>query len=149
MGYVFSGFFAADPSLLGRALEQWPTCRGRIIERPFWGFGIAFLSWHLARSAEAEVANDEFILEAQKRLVDWSKDFPSTNFVWIEAECFGGACLYYGFVYRNGESVAVGDVNDDIGSDQNLLQLLTYLGVNQPTRYFEPFTRGYFDTPEK
>ncbi len=39
------------------------------------------------------VQNDD--LEAQ--LVDWSQQFPDITFAYIEADCFGGKCVYAGF----------------------------------------------------
>jgi hypothetical protein len=144
VGYVFSGFFAADPSLYDRAVEHWPACHARRIEKPFIGFGMSCPDWHEARTPEAVAANDAFTSEAQQRLLEWSRDHPTTNFVWINAECFGGLCDYYGFVCRGGEVIEVVDTIEDSLSKQNLLQLLGYLGVHQSDIYFEPFTRGYF-----
>ena len=42
MGFQFAGFFAqGEQALLDVALARWPGCQGRLIRKPFQGFGIA------------------------------------------------------------------------------------------------------------
>jgi|GEM_PF-3512076 len=65
--------------------------------------------------------------------------FPDQRFACIEADCFGGTCMYSGDTVGPGERVYAN------GSDAHQT-LLAAIGVSDPSWYFAPFTRGFFDT---
>lgn len=134
MTYTFEGFFAAtEETLLPTVFERWPECDGKIILHPFKGIGVSCNKLY----GKAQAIKSE--LPALRQL------FPTVDFVWIEVECFGGLCDYSGTVYRNNQVMFFTAWPEDIGeSEDNLRQLLTYLGVNRESILFEPFQRGYF-----
>ncbi len=149
MTYLFSGFFApADADFLAEILEEWPRCRGRLIETPFAGFGVSCPTQ--ASTAEEDLANKALAKKMKRVLRKWSIRYPTVNFVWFDVECVAGKCLYWGFVCRDGDTIAVETNEDEHESDQALLRLLSYLGVSQQTKHFEPFARGFFsEDPEQ
>ncbi len=147
MGYRFNGFFAqADASLLELAMHQWPFCIGRSIAIPFTGIGIMCPSLSDANTDEAVEIALEQITAVEEGLIPWSKQFPSTVFVYIEADCVGGNCLYDGYVCRDGSILVRYDSTDQspAQSRQDLKRLLTWLGLTENTIYFAPFERGFF-----
>lgn len=133
MGYIFAGFFAlADESVLKKALEQWSFCKGKVIKTPFEGIGVSC------------PISDTSVEQLKSELLLWSTNFQSINFVFIQVECWGGMCNYWGHICNN-EKIILDEVYDD--DDQSgtirLLKLLGYLGVSQTN--FEPFHRCYFN----
>src|SRR5579871_728503 len=92
MGYEFSGFFArAGQDVLDRGLQYFPGCSGRVIEKPFRGIGLEV--WEYDSEA------NDFLY---KNLPAWTENYPETIFVYIDALCFGGKCVYNGTVYQGG-----------------------------------------------
>jgi hypothetical protein len=150
MGWQFAGFFArADASVLEAALRMWPGCQGRLIADPFPGMGVA-VSAHALTYGDSEQEQEQaqqlaWALECG--LVAWSRHYPLTLFVFIRADCFGGACVYEGYVCQDGavrERAADGDDGDRSGAA--LRQLVRALGVELgDPPLFAPFTRGFFD----
>lgn len=144
MGFRFQGFFSdGDEALMTAALSRWPFCTAKTIAAPFCGFGLR------APDCEREADSDdeyERLLElsfAMKRgLAEFSNDFPAATFVLIDADCFGGTCLYTGFVAQAG-TVSFGVTEMQPGAEQ-LQRLLWPLGVQLQSGYFAPFTRGYW-----
>jgi hypothetical protein len=147
MGYQFAGFFApAGPDVLDAALAAWPECRGRLIAEPFRGIGVAVPSRLLTRTAtdEDEDRAEELAWSIEQNLPEWTRMYPAIPFVYLRAECFGGVCLYSGHVCQNGVMLERAEDPDE-GGDA-LVRLVRALGVELgPGRYFEPFTRGFFD----
>lgn len=68
-----------------------------------------------------------------------------TPFVFIRADCFGGRCLYEGYVCENG--AILHQAQDLRGCEGGALpRLVQALGVELATPPFvEPLTRGFFD----
>lgn len=148
MGYTFNGFFAtATEPVLEAALQRWPFCRGRVIDNPFKGIGVATPPWPERPTLEEEEVHYQRIHDFDQGLIKWTQGFPDVTFVKIWVSCFGGRCLYWGYVYRNGVVLYREEepVWDKERSAQQLLRLLAYLGVRQADPYFPPFVRGYFD----
>lgn len=138
MAFLFSGFFAlAGQDVLEAALKHWPLCKGRLIDSPFKGIGVSCPSFLKETEREREELFRDLIYEVKNTLPEWSRNFPDCLFVYLMADCFGGVCYYEGYVCQNSEKI--------VEKSQELVELLTYLGVVQETTYFEPFTRGYFD----
>ncbi|MGZ3665519.1 MAG: hypothetical protein ACXVDA_13670 [Ktedonobacterales bacterium] len=149
MGYQFAGFFArSDTPILDAALRRWPGCRGRLITEPFPGIGVAVndhvLTYGGSTEEEYEQAQ-ELAWAIEQELVEWSRQYPATRFVFLRAECFGGECLYEGYVCQDG---SIHDSAQDTDEDNGdaLPRLVRALGVKLGTPpYFEPLTRHFFD----
>jgi hypothetical protein len=144
LGFRFQGFFSdGDESAMAAAMDRWPFCTGKPIAIPFHGFGLR------APDPDREAESDEEykrLLElpfAVKRgLVEFSRGFPAATFVFIDADCFGGTCIYTGFVAQVGE-VSLRVTEAQTGSEP-LQRLLEPLDVRLQSGYFAPFTRGYW-----
>lgn len=147
MGFQFAGFFAqAQSEVLADALQRWPGCRGRLITGPFHGFGIAVPSRALTYgdTDEEQEQAQALAYALEDELVGWSRKYPEAVFVFISADCFGGECLYAGYICQNGavlERVQDIDERDGIA----LPQLVRALGVElDDSGYFAPLTRDFF-----
>lgn len=149
MGYVFAGFFArADAPILEAALRRWPGCRGRLITEPFPGIGVAVndhvLTYGGSTEEEYEQAQ-ELAWAIEEELVEWSRQYPATRFVFLRANCFGGKCVYEGYVCQDG-LIRERAKDDKPGDGDALPQLVRALGIELGVPpYFEPFTRHFFD----
>jgi hypothetical protein len=140
MAYDFDGFFAAVPgdreSILSGVRRQWPQAKARTVEEPFRGIGVG-----LILSESDPLANDMDALDAAyERFVAWTRDYPRLCFVWINASCFGGHCIYHGDVVQSGETISTEKGDGALG------RLVAHLGVTLgQDEYFEPFVGGYFN----
>jgi hypothetical protein len=149
VGYVFAGFFAlAEPAVLEDALSTWTGCRGRVITEPFQGIGVTVPERALTYGeppSEGKRAR-ELAHTLEEELVAWSQRYPATQFVFIRAECFGGQCQYWGYICQNG-AIEERAEDPDMDHGDALPRLVRALGVQlgPESRYFAPFTRGYFD----
>jgi hypothetical protein len=75
----------------------------------------------------------------ESELRSWSQDFPNTSFTYIRADCIGGACLYDGFVCREGA------ILDRVEPSRYAhVSLLRHVGILTDGA-FEPFTRVFFE----
>lgn len=148
MGFEFAGFFAqGDRMLLEAALDRWPGCDGRLITEPFHGFGIAAPSRALTygdTEEEQEQARElAYVLEDE--LVLWSPRYPDVRFVFINADCFGGTCLYSGYICQSG-AILDRVKNASMSDGDGLPRLVRVLGVElDDSRYFEPLARDFFN----
>lgn len=81
----------------------------------------------------------ERIYEFEDKTVAFSKMFPHKKFAYIDVLCFGGTCLYEGFVVKDGEIIL--KESSSYGGHIVLLQ-----AINPIFRdfYFAPFTRDFF-----
>jgi len=144
VGYRFRGFFSdGDEAAMAAARGRWPYFTARSIATPFHGFCLR------APDPEREAESDEeyerllelsFVVE--RDLVEFSRGFPAAKFVFIDADCVGGTCIYTGFVVQAGE-VIVRVMTAQTGTEP-LQWLLEPLGVRLQTGYFAPFARGYW-----
>jgi len=95
MGYQFAGFFAsADRSMLQDARRAWPGCRTHGITAPFHGVGVAVPETALTygEPEDAYARAIEMWHNIEMGLPAWSRRYPSTLFVFLHADCFGGIC---------------------------------------------------------
>lgn len=148
MGFEFAGFFAqGDRMLLEAALDKWPGCDGRLVTEPFHGIGIAVHSRALTYgdTEEEQEQARELAYALEDELVRWSQRYPDVTFVFINVDCFGGACLYSDYICQSG--VILDRVKNASMSDgDGLPRLVRALGVElDDSRYFAPLTRGFFD----
>jgi hypothetical protein len=148
MAYRFRGFFSdGDVAVMEAALARWPFCKGKTIASPFNGFGLS--APDPDREAESDEENTrlpELPFAVERGLLEFSRGFSSSTFVFIDADCFGGVCIYSGFVARAGEVHL--RVESEKPGLETLRQLLLCLGVRLQSGYFEPFVRGYWAVPD-
>lgn len=144
VGYRFQGFFSdGDETTTAAALDRWPFCIAKHITTPFRGFGLrAPDPDRLAETEEQYELLVELPFAVERDLVEFSRRFPAAKFVFIDADCHGGACIYTGFVVQAGE-VSLRETAAQTGTEP-LQRLLKPLGVRLQSEYFEPFTRGYW-----
>ena len=144
MGYRFQGFFSdGDEAAMAAALDRWPFCSAKRIATPFHGFGLRAPGPN--REAESDEEYERLLelpFAVERGLVEFSRGFPAAKFVFIDADCFGGTCIYTGFVAQAGE-VALRVTGAQTGTEP-LQRLLEPLGVRLQAGYFAPFTRGYW-----
>ncbi len=81
----------------------------------------------------------EKIYSFEDEVIEFSKLYGNIKFVYIDVDCFGGACLYSGFAVLNGE-ILYQEENHRFGH----VLLLKQLFNNYESNYFEPFTRDFF-----
>lgn len=77
--------------------------------------------------------------EVEGTLPDWSSRFPLIGFALIHAECFGGTCLYSGYVCQDGK-IHFQQKGDGRGHQE----LLKNVGLVLDNDFFAPFQRAYF-----
>jgi hypothetical protein len=140
MAYDFEGFFASVPEdttqLLADAKRQWSEARVRAIDEPFCGIGVGLI----IDGSDPLANNPHALASAYENFVGWTCRYPHIAFVWINASCFGGRCIYLGKVVRNGIYLAREEGDGALG------RLVAHLGMTLgPDGYFEPFMRGYFE----
>ena len=144
MGFRFRGFFSdGDDAVMAAAVSRWPFGAIKAIAAPFRGFGLR----RPDPDREAESDEDyERLLElpyaVERGLVEFSRGFPAAKFVYVDADCFGGTCIYTGFVAKAGD-VGLRVEAEEPGTE-SLQLLLLPLGVRLQSGRFEPFVRGYW-----
>ena len=144
MGYCFSGFFLRttaqdDLSELILAIkERWPRVVCRLLKEPFVGLGVRMTNF--TWDVDDEKGEEQFALE--KELPTWSIQYPFLTVVYLEADCFGGTCLYRGYVCRNGEKLFK-EERFEPGAEA-LGHLLKQIDVKLEGGYFSPFERDFF-----
>ena len=67
-----------------------------------------------------------------------STNFPNITYAHIDADCFGGTCIYSGFTIRNGTEIL-----SVRGQPTGHKQLLRQIGFRMWYNCFAPFVRGY------
>ncbi|MBU8897918.1 hypothetical protein KRR26_20075 [Corallococcus sp. M34] len=75
-------------------------------------------------------------------LLEFSRRFPQQRFGFIDVDCFGGVRKDDGHVVHGGEVLFTTPTAAMNGHQQVFQQL----GLASPAWYFEPFTRGYFES---
>lgn len=138
----FVGFFAPHAEGLMEAVEErWPGADVSRICEPFDGIGL-----RLPDADPADPSQYIMVVECQDELPAWTTLFPDLPFVYINADCHGGDCLYTGYVCRNGAKVdeeRPGEL-DVFSNPGALTRLLSHLGANLAhDEYFRPFERDY------
>jgi hypothetical protein len=133
--YNFAGWFAAPYAPLEqRAEELWPAAAIVSVREPFHGVALRAGDPHPC----IEGNETRYIVEFGDPLLRLSQEFPHVTFVYLEAECFGGDCLYAGEVFRAGKVIG-GD-----RGDRALAGLLGHLGVTLGAdNYFAPLDRAF------
>ncbi len=81
----------------------------------------------------------EIIYEFEDKISVFSEKFPNKSFVYIDVDCFGGTCLYKGFIVKNGEISYRQESTYD-----GHIKLLERLNQDFKEWNFEPFSRDFF-----
>ena len=144
MGYRFRGFFSdGDAAVMAAALSRWPFCTAKPIADPFRGFGLR------APDPDSEADSGEeyerllsLPYAVERGLAAFSRDVPHATFVFIDADCVGGTCVYTGFAVQAGEVRL--RVSDAQPGPEPLQCLVETLGVRLQGGYFAPFARGFW-----
>jgi hypothetical protein len=110
MTYAFNGFFASlsseSEALLSDVRSRWPGCSAKPVDSPFRGIGVSLPDYEAAPSVEEAEWRMELLDVVWRGLPELSGDYPGVTFVWIDALCYGGRCVYEGTVYRNSQTLA-------------------------------------------
>lgn len=144
MTYQCTAIFAkGDERILAEANRKWKGCLSRTIDKPFQGLAFAAPTsdrcYPLVFNSTQQKEFDKTAASMKAELTAWSEKFPSTIFVYVEAECFGGDCAYEGFAVQNGIELCIHK------GKSALTKLVAYLDVElDESEKFEPFTRGFF-----
>lgn len=124
MNWQFQGFFAKVPTeVIEAALAQWPHCQGGVITEPFDGIGIALppVSIDFFSPDFQEQVLQRYSVEEE--LPEWSRRYPETAFVYLDADCFSGVFCCKGYVCRDGMIIAKAK------GDGALDRLFVHLGI--------------------
>ncbi len=151
MGYrlklVVTSPVAADTraAIFTAAIARWPFCRGprdpvAYPERAV--FAPPELTSYLFDDPESEGRALAQADDVEGGLLEFSRAFPGVAFAFVEANCFGGNCEYYGFCCQDGQRLLVRD-HETGGS---LVRLVGGVGI-EIAGPFEPFVRGFFVGP--
>ena len=143
MGYHFRGFFSdGDEAVMTAALDRWPFCSAKAITEPFHGFGVRAPDPDESDTDEEYDRLVELSGAVEDGLTALSQVFPAARFVFVDADCHGGTCVYTGFAAQAGEVFV--RVDDVAVGTESLERLLEPLGVRLADGYFAPFERGYW-----
>ncbi|MEL6258764.1 MAG: bifunctional diaminohydroxyphosphoribosylaminopyrimidine deaminase/5-amino-6-(5-phosphoribosylamino)uracil reductase RibD [Pseudomonadota bacterium] len=139
MTYYFSGVIGLGKSLDFQSLRQGLGGVTRNVFEPFEGVVHAFAADYAVH-----------FLEDWERLViaDWSRARPADDLIYLQVECFGGACLQGGFVMRGGNVVLELALEDDApsaGGETPLQRMLAVAGVLEAPPAMPFLERKVFD----
>jgi hypothetical protein len=130
---------AEDEGIIAALLATFKYSQAKTFQAEFAGLVGQIDTMKLQKTVfdEDEVHTWSYAME--EGLEDFSKQFPHKKFVFIEADCFGGACIYSGFAVQNGE-ILFQQSYDHNGH----IKLLQEISPTYTEFYFEPFTRDFF-----
>ncbi len=151
MGYQFKGFFVScsdeqKEKIVESVNKKWPEIKCKVIYDPFLGIGgrvpdLADESYGKIFAGQKDQLPEK-TYDVGDLLPSWSVQFPEIMFVYLEADCFGGNCLYGGYVCKNNEM----NIKTKTSDKDSLGKLLSPLGIKlNKDNYFKPLERGYFD----
>ena len=145
MGYRFRGFFTHwHPEVGEAAVRRWPGCTWRPIYEPFLGVGVRCPDANSATSGAHYNQLLELTLRIERELPEFAAGFGDLTVVFVEAECFGGACVYGGWVLQSGAIQLLIPLSESAPGTRILEQLLEPLGVKLDRGHFAPFARGFW-----
>jgi hypothetical protein len=143
VGYRFSGFFIneSDPELVQAIRTRWPLVQAQPVRSPFIGYGFVFPNHERCTSDQQAEPILEQRFSAFDELPEFSARYPTVTFLWVDADCVGGTCLYSGYGCRCGQVLA----RQEAPTRDGLGTLVQILGIELgPEQFFLPFTRGFF-----
>jgi hypothetical protein len=146
VGYRFRGFFTHwHPEVGEEAVRRWPGCTWRPVYEPFLGVGVRCPDAGAATSGAHYNQLLELTYRIERELPDFLARFGDLTVAFVEAECFGGNCVYGGWVMRAGVIELLIPLADAKPGRRTLEQLLEPLGVKLEHGDFAPFARGFWD----
>ncbi|MEO0981519.1 MAG: bifunctional diaminohydroxyphosphoribosylaminopyrimidine deaminase/5-amino-6-(5-phosphoribosylamino)uracil reductase RibD [Pseudomonadota bacterium] len=119
MTYFFSGVIGFSADLDFRALGEAIGGVTRAVAEPFEGYAHAFA---------ADYSRHELDTWERARLEAWSRARPGEPVVYLNVECFGGACDQAGFLMRDGAARLTIDANAEVEQATVLERLLDAAG---------------------
>jgi hypothetical protein len=130
---------AEDDIILVQLLVAFKHIQVKTFEAGFKGLVAQLDAMKIHKTITNEDEVYELIAALEDGIEDFSRKFSHKKFAFIEADCFGGACIYFGFVMQNGE-ILFGQSYDHSGH----IPLLQAINPAFEGHYFEPFTRDFF-----
>ena len=91
--------------------------------------------------ADEEAAYEDVAEVIENRIGDLSHEFPAIPFAFVDVDCFGGTCMFRGYVVKD-----VTVTHREESSSSAHVRLFQALGVADPQWHFPPFTRGFMDS---
>jgi hypothetical protein len=129
----------ADETILTQLLADFKHIQVKIFEAGFKGLVAQLNIMKIYQTMDDEGEAYELINSLENGMENLSRKFPHKKFAFIEVDCFGGACIYSGFVMQNGE-ILLEQSNNPSGH----IPLLQAISPTYSGHYFEPFTRDFF-----
>ena len=84
MSFHLMAFFAkADETLMEEAMKKWPKAKGKAIDAPFKGIGIASPYINKADNEEEYEKANDIGYDLEEHLPEFSKQHPETVFVFV------------------------------------------------------------------
>src|SRR5258708_10730868 len=121
--------------------KGWPGGVFRKIHEPLEGIGL-----RMPDVNPSDPSQFMMVMECESELLAWTTNYPSLKFVYVEAHCHGGSCIYTGYVCQNGEIIAKEAPSDPdcVRNPGILTQLFCHLDVQlSEEEHFRPFERNY------
>ena len=148
MGFRLNAVFGSaiewelKQAILSAALERWPFVR--LPRRDFLlpanaQFAPPELTDYLFTDEVQYEKAVELNGDVEDGVPEWSRAFPDVTFAFVSVDCFGGTCLYGGYVVRGGETLVRVEA-----APAGHRELLAHVGMNLHGDDFVPFGRGYF-----
>lgn len=130
---------AEDDKIIAALLATFKYTQAKTFQAVFSGLVGQIDIMKLQKTVFDEDEVDTCSYAMQDGLEEFSKQFPHKKFVFIEADCFGGACIYSGFAVANG-AILFHQSYDHSGH----ITMLQTICPDYEEYYFEPFTRDFF-----
>jgi hypothetical protein len=92
---------------------------------------------------DEDAAYEDAYEGVDNRMRQLSSAFAALPFAYVNVDCFGGTCMYDGYVVKDGEVL-----HSEPFSSAAHVRLFEYLGVRDAQWHFAPFTRGFMETGE-
>lgn len=135
--------------VLAAASRKWPWTIQKWIQTPIQSAAISspdLTDYHYLGREDQLGDLWELVSKLEtEELSDWSKSFPEMTFAFINVDCTGGTCLNDGYACQNGKILE--RIKADDADEDTHIKLIMYLGF-RVGKFFEPFTRNYFDPKE-
>ena len=98
-------------------------------------------NWEVLGYADENAAIDDIEEAIESRIAHLSHEFPDTPIAFVDVDCFGGTCMYRGYVVNDGLQTYA-----EPASANAHVRLFEHMGVKDPQWHFPPFTRGFMDS---
>jgi hypothetical protein len=130
---------AEDDAILAQLLLDFKLIQAKTFQAGFKGLVAQLDIMKIQKTIADEDEAYQLMSALEDGMAEFSQKFPHKKFAFIEADCFGGACIYFGFVIQNGE-ILLEQSYDHSGH----IRLLQAINPSYEGHYFEAFTRDFF-----